>query len=315
MPPSTSAKPARRKLPQTRQIATILAFGAFFLVHFILQKSLTHSLFFTLLIAYLPFYFDRAEMNPENQYVSKSFAYHPFWTWFCRLWPCEVRVASEVAAVSEKQIVLSCHPHGVMTWQHFAQMTDGIKFLSSVIKHPRCDICASVLFRIPVLREILLMLGCVDASSPVCHRLLKAGYSMQLFCGGEREQLLANPAKHVVHVKSRKGFVKLAIQYKTPIVPCYTFNEDRMYTTSSFMLKARLKLAKLTRISIPIAWGRWFTIIPHKLPLIVCVGAPIEVEGKTIDQVHEEYMAALVALFDRHKVTVKGYENSVLRLD
>jgi hypothetical protein len=67
--------------------------------------------------------------------------------------------------------------------------------------------------------KILLFLGCVDASSSTCHYNLKRGRSILVFIGGEKEQLLTKPGNHKIFLKSRKGFVKLALEYGVDLVP------------------------------------------------------------------------------------------------
>lgn len=140
------------------------------------------------------------------------------------------------------------------TVNHFMTMTDSCQMLSSVHTGDRRDLCASVLFYIPLLREvwsssssyvliawrkssyyaqpspaqpnvhilhqqILLWLGCVDASSKTAHYNLRKGRSILIFVGGEKEQLLTTPGEHTIYLSGRKGFIKLALEYGTPLVP------------------------------------------------------------------------------------------------
>jgi hypothetical protein len=68
-------------------------------------------------------------------------------------------------------------------------------------------------------QQILLWLGCVDASSKTAHHNLRKGRSILIFVGGEKEQLLTTPGEHAIYLSGRKGFVKLALEYGTPLVP------------------------------------------------------------------------------------------------
>eukprot|EP00428_Durinskia_dybowskii_P082304 CAMPEP_0170444136 /NCGR_PEP_ID=MMETSP0117_2-20130122/48364_1 /TAXON_ID=400756 /ORGANISM="Durinskia baltica, Strain CSIRO CS-38" /LENGTH=94 /DNA_ID=CAMNT_0010704919 /DNA_START=238 /DNA_END=522 /DNA_ORIENTATION=+ len=74
-------------------------------------------------------------------------------------------------------------------------MTDCCEMLTKHHTGDRRDLAASVLFLIPVIKEILLFLGCVDASSYTCHYNLKRGRSILIFIGGEKEQLMTEPGK------------------------------------------------------------------------------------------------------------------------
>jgi len=40
-----------------------------------------------------------------------------------------------------------------------------------------------------------------------------------IFVGGEKEQLMTKPGSHKIYLLSRKGFVKLALQYGCDLVP------------------------------------------------------------------------------------------------
>jgi Diacylglycerol acyltransferase len=59
----------------------------------------------------------------------------------------------------------------------------------------------------------------VDASSKTAHYNLRKGRSILIFVGGEKEQLLTTPGEHTIYLSGRKGFIKLALEYGTPLVP------------------------------------------------------------------------------------------------
>ena len=64
-----------------------------------------------------------------------------------------------------------------------------------------------------------MWLGCVDAGSATAHYNLKKGRSILIFVGGEKEQLMTTPKEHKIYLNNRKGFIKLAIEYGTPLIP------------------------------------------------------------------------------------------------
>jgi 2-acylglycerol O-acyltransferase 2 len=70
--------------------------------------------------------------------------------------------------------------------------------------------------------QILLLIGCVDASSATCHYNLKRDRSILIFIGGEKEQLMTEPGCHKIYLLNRKGFVKLALQYGCDLIPMVT---------------------------------------------------------------------------------------------
>jgi Diacylglycerol acyltransferase len=70
-----------------------------------------------------------------------------------------------------------------------------------------------------LLFQLLLYLGCVDASASTAHYNLKKNRSLFIYIGGEKEQLLTVPNEHKIVLSSRKGFVKLALKYGAHLVP------------------------------------------------------------------------------------------------
>jgi hypothetical protein len=55
--------------------------------------------------------------------------------------------------------------------------TDAVGFMSKVAPLPRRDLGASVIFRIPGLRELCLWLGVVDAGAATAHKVLSQASS------------------------------------------------------------------------------------------------------------------------------------------
>jgi hypothetical protein len=70
-----------------------------------------------------------------------------------------------------------------------------------------------------VCRWFVSWVGCVDASASTAHYNLRKGRSILIYVGGEEEQMLTTYGKHIVYLKGRKGFIKLALQYGAPLVP------------------------------------------------------------------------------------------------
>ena len=118
----------------------------------------------------------------------------------------------------------------------------------------RVDIlAASVIFYLPVLRDIAMWAGCRDGMNcwikyqsekllpcpwltlafVVTRTSIKTAFaqkrSIMLVPGGEREMRENRPeSKDVVLITRHKGFVRLALQHGTPLVPVFGFGESRL---------------------------------------------------------------------------------------
>ena len=95
-----------------------------------------------------------------------------------------------------------------------------------------CSLLCSILFYIPFAREVLLGSGYRDASRTTCERILREGNSIYLVTGGSAESIETEKGKDKVYLKRRLGFIRLAMKFGVPIVPCYAFGQNDVYDTA-----------------------------------------------------------------------------------
>lgn len=205
---------------------------------------------------YMPFYFDKSEFSHGTRYWHAAASY--FRPKLLSLFistglPPRVILKNPEAYKDCKQVIFGSHPHGVMSYHHALLYldVDGAEALVNAIPlRLRRALGARPLFCIPIFRDFVLMAGAVDASAAVASKCLSNGYSLTILPGGEHEQLLAEKDKHVIYIKSRKGFCKLSVKHDVPIVPAYCFGETSTFETSSFLLTQRKWLAKKFFVAI-----------------------------------------------------------------
>lgn len=209
-------------------------------------------------------------------------------------------------AANGAQFLFATHPHGLMSLDHFLLFTDSVGFLSRVAPLPRRDLGATAVFLTPLLREVCLWLGTVDASSSTARRVLERGYSMQLYPGGLQEQVGTDHSHPMVVARDRMGFLKLALQYDVPVVPVYCFGEDRLYRVLRVFRPLQRWLVRNLRLGLPFAIGRLdsFGVLPFARPLHAVVGAPLWPRG-----VCEETQAAA------HKARCESMQPDRLKAD
>lgn len=282
---------------------------------------------------YAPFYFDRSEYSHGTRYWEPVAAFiRPRLLILFRhigLSP-SVILKDPNSFKGCKQAIFGSHPHGVMSFHHalFYMHVEGAEPLIEAIPlSQRRALAARSLFGIPIFRDFVLMAGAVDASAPVASKCLSKGFSLTVLPGGEQEQLLAEKDEHVIYIKARKGFCKLAVKHNVPVIPAYCFGETSTFWTSSFLLPQRKWLAKMFFIAIPISWGRslWNPLLPLQAALTHCVGAPIPVPPidenadvdldfrRRVDLLHSQYIDALINLFEENKA-VCGHPDSILHV-
>lgn len=219
------------------------------------------------------------------------------------------------------QFVFAVFPHG--TYAEYRILMEGV--LSDVFPNI-CEKCrvlaATVLFRIPVVREFALWTGCVDARRSVAQSLLDRGRSVLVLPGGMDEQIRTTNGREIVYLRSRKGFIKLAMKKGVPVVPVYVFGVSDYYKTSHALFGLRLSIMKKLGACVTLATGYKASLLcPRPVKTTIVFGNPVLFKTATkgaptsdeLDAAHFEFMGALTSLFDEHKTRL-GYGDRKLEI-
>ena len=137
-------------------------------------------------------------------------------------------------------------------------------------------------------------------------RLMNEGENIALLPGGFNEAALFARDKHRVFIKSRKGFIKYALQYGYSLRVCYAFGEEKTYKTINVFEKFRMWMANNSMP--PVVFFSKFGVLPYdNCDIMVVCDEPLQlpkIENPSREQVdlwHGKYVAALVGLFDEYK--------------
>ena len=82
-----------------------------------------------------------------------------------------------------------------------------------------------------------------------------------------------------MYVKSRKGFIRLAIKHKVPVVPVYVFGSNDLFETSDSYYEARHWLMKKYGVCIPLSRGLLGSLCPLPVKNTVVFGEPVAYHG------------------------------------
>lgn len=245
--------------------------------------------------------------GPRSFLLEQSLA---FWASHLNYFPISV-VFDDVDKIdASKQYIIGVHPHGIHCWplNIFALPTSSFNERFSGMK--LTGAAATIIFKIPVVRELFLAMGYRDASRKVCQRVLETGSSLYICTGGEAESLATTNGEDAVVLEGRYGFVRLALSYGCPLIPVFGVGNNELYTTYQPFREFRRHLAKSFHVALPIFHGRWFSPLPYRRPLKVLIGSPIEVPQPTdrgarpsdekVKEYHAKYVAALSELYAKH---------------
>ena len=233
--------------------------------------------------------------------------------------------AAHLDSIKGSRCLFGFHPHGIYPMAGVLAYA-GASPLRKACPWLRIRPCAaSILFRIPLIREYLLWTGHLDAGKRTLSKHMRKGEDdLALVIGGEKEALLTQNGKEKVVLLGRTGFVQLACQYGYHLVPTYAFGQNELYTVNeTFLAGLRATLQRKAKVSIPFFWGRFGGPMPYAKRLTLAIGKPILVpkpsepgampDPALVEAKHAEYIAAVKALFEEHKAAA-GYGDRQLEI-
>jgi len=228
------------------------------------------------------------------------------------------------------------HPHGVYCFGLFAVILRRSSGWGALFPGQRSCLVgvANVMFGVPWFGMILSWMGMIPADQKSCDLAVNAHHNLAIIPGGIAEMTLYHgddgastpPGSSIstLFLSKRQGFIRLAMKHGYTIVPVYSFGEDRVFRRYSWARDWRIYLSRRFRIALELFRGRWFTLMPFRVPLRVVVGPPIAVRHTAepteaeVNEALAKYIAAVRELFEQHKTQyIDGdftYANTMLEV-
>ncbi|KNC82758.1 hypothetical protein SARC_04958 [Sphaeroforma arctica JP610] len=267
-----------------------------------------------LFFLYLPTYLDGSEVTGAR--ASDRLKNFIVWRYFYHR--LGLKLVVEEKLDENQQYIMGISPHGILPWGAAVNLRSNFTNVDEHLGKIRSNIlAASMCFYVPLYRDLLLAGGAIDAARYNAIRALKEGHSLMLVPGGATEALYSAPRTNTLHLKSRSGFIKLALETGAHLVPVYSFNEVDAYGVVSedheYVMKAKKKFQAVFGISLPLITN----IIPRKVEITTVVGKPIEVEQihnptkEQVEAVLDKYIAELTRVFNDHHEKC-GTENNLV---
>lgn len=291
----------------------ILFYLIFYIPLYKISNIFNYILLLYLLLSYLNFneYYGIYYNIREN----KSNYFNRIGNYFSKYWGCKLIKTKNI----NKQCILALHPHGLLPYCTLINIVTEINSFS--LLYPKLSnrvlVVASALFYIPILRDILLSYGLIDASRSNFERWLLKGHTVCVYVGGAHEALYANPYNDILDLKRKTGFMKLAMKHNIPIVPCYTFNEVNHHKQISFPTLLKYPLLSRLRQFIHNSTGLCLPMITSWIPspqtqVVTVVGKPLYYsKNKSIEKNMEIYICELKELYNKYSPIYNSQKRSL----
>jgi 1-acyl-sn-glycerol-3-phosphate acyltransferase len=240
-------------------------------------------------------------INPKSKFGSKvaRFISKNAYGYF----PITVHLEDENAFDPDQAYVFGYEPHTIFALGAWA-LTDR----AGLTPLPRIKFMASSLaFNIPVLRHIWTWLGLVPVTRKSFIKQLTAGTSCITVPGGVQETIYLERDSEVAFLNSRKGFIKLAIEVGSPLVPVFCFGQSQAYNWWKPNATILKKVYNAIKYPLVLYWGRFGSPIPFRVPMHIVIGKPIQFKKNPqptydeVNEVHAQYVAAMQELFEKNK--------------
>jgi 1-acyl-sn-glycerol-3-phosphate acyltransferase len=168
---------------------------------------------------------------------------------------------------TEIPAVYAMGPHGVFCIGHSIQTLVNEFIFGTSFHH----LAASATFWVPMYNITLKMMGYKSVDRSTFKGLIEKGRSVGVVPGGIAEMFAAGKeGDEKMVVLQRKGFVRIALETGSQIIPCYCFGNTQTFIEAT---GGRLEgLSRALRMSLLLFWGRFYLPVPFRTPLLTVVG-------------------------------------------
>lgn len=253
----------------------------------------------------------------------------------CNLSPADL--AETLDYSTAHQLALAMHPHGIVPFQavlwsaycdqYFTDKSKGIVLYGF-------GAAADIVQHIPFLRNVLAWLsagsasykalkeGLVEGKAPSVNAAGRKPRHLYILPGGVAEIFTSTPGRHAMVFQDRRGLIKLSIETKAELVPCYVFGGTDFFHSLATSDGFFSRMSRKFRAGVTIFFGYGGLPLPFVPKVTMVIGKPIPIpvvaddderKSKTNDLLHAEFLKQMVELFETYKAAA-GYPDGKLEI-
>ena len=217
-------------------------------------------------------------------------------------------ILEDADAVKNSGVALfAIEPHDILPVSIFV-FNDCLK---GIPNHKCLGCVASFCFNMPFMKHIYTWVNATPADKQNLIKMITSGISPVLCPGGVQEVTLMESDKEcVLYLKSRFGFIKLALQYGIPIFPVFAFGLRKSYISWVPKNKLLVNIGRKVGFMPLFFFGVWCLPFapPYPVDYTVVVGSPITIpkiadpSNGEVQKYHTLYIEKLTELFESRKV-------------
>lgn len=223
-----------------------------------------------------------------------------------------------------RAVIFATEPHDLLPYGVFV-FNSALGYLPGQIGETVKVLMTGAIFNLPIMKHVYSWVGGRPVDKKTFRSRLANNLSLAFVPGGVQEVTLIDPRNKddlILYLRKRKGFIKLALEHGTPIVPVFIFNLDHSF--GYVMPRGKLVNTIARKIGfLPLFfWGRFFIPfgIPNPVNISVVFGEPFDIpfEGdnisnESVEKYHAIFLQKTIELFERHK-NAEGYGHRTLKI-
>mmetsp|Transcript_12749 Transcript_12749/g.23900 ORF Transcript_12749/g.23900 Transcript_12749/m.23900 type:complete len:319 (-) Transcript_12749:53-1009(-) len=217
-----------------------------------------------------------------------------------------------------RKFILAFQPHGVISFCSFCSWINAPPELRCVQ-----SAVASVLMKVPILKNVMGIYGLTDASSKNICKIFRTGQGVNgcvvLYVGGIAELFKTCKDEERLFLKNRKGFIKIALREGVDVIPVYLFGNTSVLSVLKTGILATL--SRKMQVSVTYFWGKWFLPIPRDDKLLYVRGKPLglphipEPTDSDVNHWHAKYVEEVSRLYNENREKLPTYKHKKLFID